>query len=318
VVVRIAVALGSGGARGYAHIGVINELEQRGYEIVSVAGSSMGALVGGAFAAGELAAYTDWVRGLSGRDVLRQLDPSLSSRGVIHAERVVNHVVELIGDRQIEDLHIRFTAVAVDLLAGREVWLDEGSLAGAIRASISIPGFITPAVVQGRLLVDGGVLDPVPVVATAAAGADMVVAVSLHGRGSGPGVPVADEGIAATVDRRACFTERPGTFAASARAAARAMIPRRPPQEPVPATGAAEGPAVPTVRMFETLSLSLEASQTALTRYCLAAYPPDVLISIPKNACRTMDFHRADEMIDLGRRLAEEALDGLGPPSPAG
>jgi NTE family protein len=179
---RIALALGSGGA----HIGVINELRERGHQIVSVAGSSMGAIVGGVFAAGQLDGFTDWVLGLSQGAVLRQVDPTLTRAGVIRAERVLARMVEFVGDRRIEDLPIRFTAVAVGLLAGREVWLDEGPLDRAIRASIGIPGVITPAAVNGRLLVDGGVLNPVPVAAIAACHADLVVAVSLQGPAQPP------------------------------------------------------------------------------------------------------------------------------------
>ena len=164
---RVALALGSGGARGYAHIGVINELERRGHQIVSVAGSSMGSVIGGMFAAGTLDEYTRWVLSLTQRGVLRELDPALSTAGVLSAERVLARMVEFTGDRRIEDLPIRFTAVAVDLLASREVWLDAGPLDRAIRASIGIPGVVTPVAVNGRLLVDGGVLNPVPVAATA-------------------------------------------------------------------------------------------------------------------------------------------------------
>lgn len=178
---RIALALGSGGARGYAHIGVIKELRERGHQIVSVAGSSMGALVGGVFAAGELDGFTGWVLGLSQGAVLRQVDPTLTRAGMIRAERVLARMAEFVGERKIEDLPIQFAAVAVDLLAGREAWLDHGPLDRAIRASISIPGVITPAAVNGRLLVDGGVLNPVPVAPVAACHADLVVAVSLQG-----------------------------------------------------------------------------------------------------------------------------------------
>ena len=179
---RVALALGSGGARGYAHIGVINELERRGHQIVSVAGSSMGSVIGGMFAAGTLDEYTRWVLSLTQRGVLRELDPALSTAGVLSAERVLARMVEFTGDRRIEDLPIRFTAVAVDLLASREVWLDAGPLDRAIRASIGIPGVVTPVAVNGRLLVDGGVLNPVPVAATATSQADLVVAVSLQGQ----------------------------------------------------------------------------------------------------------------------------------------
>ena len=311
---RIALALGSGGARGYAHIGVINELRERGHQIVSVAGSSMGAIVGGAFAAGQLDGFTDWVLGLSQGAVLRQVDPTLTRAGVIRAERVLARMAEFVGDRRIEDLPIRFTAVAVDLLAGREVWLDEGPLDRAIRASIGIPGVITPAAVNGRLLVDGGVLNPVPVAAIAACHADLVVAVSLQGSRSRH---------AAATPTRESADRRPATewwdhFRANAEevlssetiaAFAQRLRSRRPGATPSPQVGDADSEPLPSIGILEVLSLSLDASQSALTRYSLVAHAPDVLITVPKDACRTADFHKAAELIDLGRDLARQALD---------
>jgi NTE family protein len=217
-----------------------------------------------------------------------------------------------VGDRLIEDLPVRFTAVAVDLLAGREVWLDEGPLDRAVRASIGIPGVITPAVVNGRLLVDGGVLNPVPVAATATAHADVVVAVSLQGQrarnaGAMPTRETAERrpsvewwdrfrsnaaGVLAS-DTMASLTQRLGALVAGT--------------GQVGPNGDTDAP--PSISMFEALSLSLDASQSALTRYCLAAHAPDVLISVPKDACRTLDFHKATEMIEIGRKLADEAFD---------
>ena len=159
---RVALALGSGGARGYAHIGAIDVLTERGYEVVAVAGSSMGALVGGLHAAGKLAAYTDWVTTLNQRDVLRLLDVSLNGAGVMRLERVLARMTDYLDGVMIEDLPIPYTAVATDLGARREVWFTSGPLETAIRASIAIPAMITPIMVNGRLLVDGGVLNPVP------------------------------------------------------------------------------------------------------------------------------------------------------------
>lgn len=311
---RIALALGSGGARGYAHIGVINELQERGHEIVSVAGSSMGAVIGGSFAAGQLERYTEWVLGLSKRAVLQQVDPTLTSAGLVRAERVLVSMAELVGDRLIEELPIPFTAVAVDLLAGREVWLDKGPLDRAIRASIGIPGVITPAVVDGRIYVDGGVLNPVPVAPTASSDADVVVAVSMQGQRR----TLPHEAARGRSGRRALseWWERLGASAAElvgsdwtdvlasrggsaqGRPASRSSTDEAPPEE-----------AYPSVRMVEIMGLSLEATQAALTRYALAAHAPDLLITVPKDACRTLDFHRAAELIDLGRQLAREALD---------
>jgi len=311
---RIALALGSGGARGYAHIGVINELRERGHQIVSVAGSSMGAIVGGAFAAGQLDGFTDWVLGLSQGAVLRQVDPTLTRAGVIRAERVLARMAEFVGDRRIEDLPIRFTAVAVDMLAGREVWLDEGPLDRAIRASIGIPGVITPAAVNGRLLVDGGVLNPVPVAAIAACHADLVVAVSLHGQptrhaAASPARESADHRPAAEWwdHFRASAAEVLSSDTAAALAPRRTL--RRPGATPSQQAGDIDSGSLPSIGMLEVLSLSLDASQSALTRYSLAAHVADVLITVPKDACRTADFHKAAELIDLGRDLARQALD---------
>src|SRR5690606_885703 len=149
---RVALALGSGGARGYAHIGVIQVLEERGCQIVAIAGSSMGALVGGVHAAGKLPEYVDWARGLRQIDVVRLLDVSLSSPGAIRAEKILARVRESLGDTRIEDLSVPFTSVATDLLSGREVWFQRGPVDVAIRASIAIPGVVTPVVLNGRLL----------------------------------------------------------------------------------------------------------------------------------------------------------------------
>lgn len=308
---RVALALGSGGARGYAHIGVIQELRARGHEIVGVAGSSMGALVGGVFAAGQLEAYTEWVLGLSQRAILRQMDPALTAGGVIRADRVLSSMAELVGDRRIEDLPIRYTAVAVDLLAGREVWLDEGPLDRAIRASIGIPGVITPAVVNGRVLVDGGVLNPVPVAATASSPADLVVAVSLQGpRGrQGSAAPARESAerrpVAEWWDR---FRRNAAGMISSD--AVDALAQRVGALRPAAASPVEEvEESIPSLGMREVVSLSLDAAQSALTRYSLAAHAPDVLITVPKDACRTLDFHRAAELVDLGRDLARQALD---------
>src|SRR3954449_12390900 len=178
---RVALSLGSGGARGYAHIGVINELRDRGHEIVGIAGSSMGALVGGLQAAGKLDEYAVWASSLTQRAVLRLLDPSLTSAGVLRADKILDAVREILGDEVVEDLPIPFTAVATDLIAGKSVWLQRGPVDAAIRASIAIPGVIKPHVLDGRLLADGGILYPLPMAPLAAVNADLTIAVSLGG-----------------------------------------------------------------------------------------------------------------------------------------
>lgn len=182
---RVALALGSGGARGYAHIGAIRELESRGHEVVGVAGASMGAVVGSLLAAGELDRFEEWVRGLAQRDVLRLLDVSFAGGGAIRANKIMGVIGEMLDDVRIEDLAIPYTAVATDLRARREVWFTRGPADIAVRASFAIPSIVTPAIVGGRLMIDGGVTNPVPLEPLASVESDLVLAVSLTGRRAG-------------------------------------------------------------------------------------------------------------------------------------
>ncbi|HEX7769353.1 MAG TPA: patatin-like phospholipase family protein, partial [Dokdonella sp.] len=176
----LSLVLGSGGARGYAHIGVIEELESRGYAIRSLAGSSMGALVGGIYATGKLGLFRDWVQPLQRLDVLRLLDWTVFGGGFIKGDRIIGVLRDLIGDAHIEDLPIPYTAVAVDLDVQREVWFSRGPLFDAIRASIAIPTIFRPHRYQGRLLVDGGLLNPLPVSPTLRDLTDATIAVDVN------------------------------------------------------------------------------------------------------------------------------------------
>lgn len=323
---RVALALGSGGARGYAHIGAIEVLEERGVDIVAVAGSSMGAAVGALHAVGALDEYTAWARGLSQLDVVRLLDLSLSAPGAIRAEKVLARFRELVADTRIEDLPIPYTAVATDLVARKEVWFQRGPVDVAVRASIAIPGMITPVMLNGRLLADGGIMDPVPLGPTAAVHADAIIAVSLAGEhrepSAVPGAPAresAEERPAEEWGERF----RRGAAQLLDRDLVRALKGRfglgddEPDDDqaggwehgPDDAEGAAFGELPAGLGKWDVMNQSLEAMQSVLIRYRLAGFPPDVLVSVPRDACRTLDFHRADEMIELGRRLTEEALD---------
>jgi NTE family protein len=318
----VALALGSGGARGYAHIGAIQMLEERGYEIATIAGSSMGALVGGLRAADKLGEYTSWVRGLSQFDVLRLLDLSLSSPGAIRAERVFGRVRELLDGALIEDLPMPFTAVATDLAARKAVWFQRGPVHVAIRASIAIPGLFTPVMLNGRLLVDGGLMDPVPIAPTAAIGADVTVAVSLDGerRAAHEGTPTSETAEARPVEEWIDRFRRGASHLLESDMV-KAITSRfgRAPDEGVVDLDDGDDPfeALPAgLSRFDVVNQSFEAMQSVLARYRLAGYAPDVLITVPKDACRSLDFHRAAEMIELGRSLTESALDAadLAPP----
>ena len=317
---RVALALGSGGARGYAHIGVIHELRDRGYQIVGIAGSSMGALVGGLQAAGRLDEFADWARSLTQRAILRLLDPSISAAGVLRAEKILDAVRDILGASTIEQLSIPYTAVATDLLAGKSVWLQRGPVDEAIRASIAIPGVIAPHVVDGRLLADGGILDPLPMAPIAAVNADLTIAVSLSGSETvGDAEP---EPRPTTEWLNRMLTSTSALFdTAAARSlldspTARAVLNRfgvGDPESDIKAEAyeEPEEPDVPKLGGFEVMNRTIGIAQAALARHTLAAYPPDLLIEVPRSACRGLEFHRAAEVIDTGRTLAAHALDTL-------
>jgi NTE family protein len=302
---RVALALGSGGARGYAHIGVIDELRDRGYEIVGIAGSSMGALVGGLQAAGKLDEFADWAKSLTQRAVLRLLDPSISitAAGVLRAEKILDAVRDILGEVTIEELPIPYTAVSTDLLSGKSVWLQRGPVDAAIRASIAIPGVITPHVFDGRLLADGGILDPLPMAPIAAVNADLTIAVSLAGSEAGGRYEPTDTEPRATPEwlsrmwrSTTALFERTGG----------------PPEEDL-VDVSKEDPVeqVPRLGSFEVMNRTIDIAQAALARHTLAAYPPDVLVEVPRTACRSLEFYRAAEVIDIGRELAVTVLDEL-------
>jgi len=177
---KVALVLGAGGARGFAQIGVIEALEARGLDIVAVSGSSSGALVGGIYAAGKLAEFRERLVRLDRNQFLRLLDPGFRLAGLLRGERLVAAMREVVGNPRIEELPMLFTAIAVDLQRQRVVWLRSGPLWDALRASFAIPGLFTPHEVDGRLLVDGGLLAPLPITATRLAGAHRLVAVDMH------------------------------------------------------------------------------------------------------------------------------------------
>jgi len=329
---RVALALGSGGARGYAHVGVINELRDRGYEIVGIAGSSMGALVGGLQAAGKLDDFTDWAKSLTQRAVLRLLDPKITAAGVLRAEKILDAVRDILGEVTIEELPIPYTAVATDLISGKSVWLQRGPVDAAIRASIAIPGVIVPHVLDGRLLADGGILDPLPMAPIAAVNADLTIAVSLSGsEAGGRDEPTGTEPRATTEWLSRMWRSTATLFDTNAARAvldtpaARSMLTRFSPGSDNDAEAdevgrneelvdtASEAP-VPKLGSFEVMNRTIDIAQAALARHTLAAYPPDVLIEVPRSACRSLEFHRAAEVIEIGHELAAATLDVLDKP----
>lgn len=296
---RIALVLGAGGARGLAHIGVINVLREHGHEIVAVAGASIGALVGGIYAAGRLDEYTRWASALERSDVVRLLDFAFGHPGLFKGDRVIGVLRNLIGNYQIESLPIPFTAVATDVQRQREVWLQSGPLFDAIRASIAIPMVFTPYRVHGRELVDGGLLSPMPMAATRMTAADWVVAVDLNAH-----MHPAENG---RVKPIITTEEKPAANAASQHDSLRERI-----------GGFLDGfiekrskPAVSQPGIVDLMSQALDTMQARIARMQLALDPPDLLVRVPHDACAFYEFWRAKEMIAVGRAAAEHALAAL-------
>nr|WP_256837080.1 patatin-like phospholipase family protein [Pseudomonas oleovorans] len=326
---KVALVLGSGGARGYAHIGVIEELQARGYEIGCIAGCSMGAVVGGIFAAGKLREYREWTESLDYLDVLRLLDVSFRL-GAIRGERVFGRIQEIVGDVDIENLGIPFTAVATDLTNQQEIWFQEGCLHQAMRASAAIPSLFTPVIQGKRMLVDGGLLNPLPIVPVVSSHCDLIIAVNLNATNQNhyqlPVIerPAAlkgriDQLMTSLGSRLPSFrrkSEDETLLLAEEQSLADDVSPaaapsRKEDDEPAPksASGSRVAEFSGPASLLELVNQSFEVMQTSLAQYKIAGYPPDILINVPKRACRFFEFYKAPELIMLGRQIARDTLD---------
>ena len=281
----VALALGAGGAKGLAYIGAIEEIEAQGFRIVAIAGSSMGALIGGIHAMGKLDVYRDWVCALARLDVLRLLDWTFSGGGLIKGERIIGTLRGLIGDTLIEELPMAFTAVATDIDRGREVWLARGSLFDAIRASIAVPTVFRPHRLNGRRLVDGALLNPVPVTPLIGIDADYLLAVSVDGPAETIAAPAPAESVP---EDEGSYRHRISEFIAR-------LIPHGESQPHAPGT-------------LHTLNQAMDLMQANLSRLRLAAYEPDLLIELPRNIATVYEFYRARELIERGRAQARKAI----------
>ena len=281
---RLAIALGSGSARGWAHIGVLRALQQAGITPDIVCGTSMGAFVGAAYASGSLDSLEGWARGLTRRDVLGFFDVSLGAGGLIKGEKLLGYTSRLFLDETFADLDKPFACVATDLASGREVWLKEGRILDAVRASVALPGLLVPQLLDGCYLVDGGLVNPVPVSLCRALGADIVIAVDL-------GMD--------TIGLRSRLGD---------------------PSAPVPAWRQTmgrwlgregEGEKVVRPSLADVVSNSIAIMQGRIARSRLAGEPADVLIAPRLGQLGLLDFHRADEAIAAGRKATEHMLPML-------
>ena len=325
---RLSLVLGSGGARGWAHIGVIEEVERRGHTIVSIAGASMGALVGGVYGTGKLPEVAQWAASLTRTDVVRLVDPALGSAGIVRGQKVLKKIEEIAGSARIEELSIPFTAVATDLLSQREIWFQSGPLYPAIRASISIPTIFTPVLMGDRLLADGGLVNPVPVEPTLAQVSDATIAVNLYGH---PDAHPRDR------LRKAIEAERQGSaLAKSINKGVTALTdnelfhkitryfeePQKEECGQITEPGNPEagndpqenwGPEkLPSgISTWQVADMSMTTMQELVYRYRAASNPVSATIEIPIDKVGTLEFYRAQEMMDYGRELAAGVLDEL-------
>jgi NTE family protein len=283
----ISLVLGSGGARGYAHIGVIEALLENNYEIKSISGSSMGALIGALYACGKLEVFKAWVLGLDLIDVAKLVDFSFTGTGIIQGDKVLYAIENMIGNIMIEDLPIPFTAVATDLMKQKEVWIQKGRLIDAIRASIAIPTVFTPKKIAERYLIDGGVLNPLPIAPTVADDTDSTIAVNLCAgvlRDYKVDIPKRER------DKENAVQE---IFFEMAQKAEQLFSREK-------------KSAYNEMGMFDIMGRTIDIMQNAVLDCKMAGYSPDIIIGIPNDACGFYEFNRAYEMIELGRMITKE------------
>jgi len=277
---KISLVLGSGGARGIVHIGIIQWLEEHNYEIKSISGCSMGALVGGFYAAGRLQAYAKWLEDLAILDMFKLLDFK-GRGGLISGEKLMGQLQKILGEHNIEDLHIQYTAVATDIDAQKEVWINKGPLLDAIRASISLPLFFTPYHYKNKRLVDGGVLNPVPIAPTFHDTTDLTISVNL---GADP------------------IEHNPLKYPKETKSLSKTF------QEYLNTISFAD--SLTKNGMYVIANNSFDTMQSSIAKMKLAAYPSDIEIDIPVNLCGTFEFQKAKQLIEYGYNLCNsiEAL----------
>ncbi|MEZ9443703.1 patatin-like phospholipase family protein [Vibrio sp. 10N.222.54.F12] len=282
----ISLVLGSGGARGLVHVGIIRWLIEHGYQIKSISGCSIGALIGGVYAAGKLDEFEEWVTSIDQSDMAMMLDFSWQSSGIFKGDKIIDTLRGLIGEISIEDLPIPYTAVAANVADEKEVWLQSGSLFDAIRASISLPLFFTPHVINGEALIDGGVLNPVPIAPTFGDKTDFTLAVNLGGE---PEI-VQQEVIPVSLPtKESNLHEKVVHFIDNLGSSVKSKMSFN-------------------FAAYDIANQAFDAMQSTIARQKLAAYPADITLEIPRNACGTLEFDRSQEMIDRGYHLAQAKL----------
>ncbi len=292
----VALVLTSGSARGMAHIGAIEELVARGYQIKVVSGSSMGAVVGGLYAADKLDMYRDWMISLSRMDVFNLFDFAFSSSGLLKGERVFEEMARILGDAQIEDLSIPYTAVVTDILAKKEVWMQQGSLFKAIRASVAVPTIVTPVYTDTQILVDGGVLNPMPIEPVLLHEYDLLIVVNTNAEipYHNKYLPTKQEVTDAEVyeGRVAQFRKKWSKYL----------------------TSSAETEQTQKIAKLGYMSLlnkAVDLMENRIIDLSIEKHQPDMVINVSREVCSMFEFHKAKEVIEAGRSAAKETLDNF-------
>lgn len=289
----VSLVLGSGGARGYAHIGVIEELLKKDYKIKSISGASMGALVGGLYACGKLDEFKEWVLTISALDMIKYVDLSFAKTGLIQGDKVFAKIEEFIGDVRIEDLPIPYTAVATDIVKQKEVWLQEGRLIDAVRASMAIPTLFTPMQLDGRLLVDGGVLNPIPVAPTVLDKTDLTIAVGLYSK--------------ETKEYKVEIPQNEKEKSLNIRDNFANLLQKANDLISTKSDNKADD-EIQDINARHILANTIDTMQSTINSYKLAGNPPDIEINILKSSCQFYEFNRAYELIEIGRLTAKDIL----------
>ena len=297
----IGIALGGGAARGFAHVGVLRTLIANGIEPDVIVGTSIGAVVGGCHAAGQLDAFEDWGRALTKRGVLSYLDISLGGSGLISGDRLAVRLEAAVGERRIEELPGHFAAIATELVTGHEIWLTHGRLVEALRASYALPGIFTPVHLGGRWLVDGALVNPVPVSAARAIGARLVIAVNVNSDLLGHGSTIASHG-----SNEADELARQAARELRQRSGLRDIFN---PERLIKRHFLGGRPSRPNISNVMVDAFNI--MQDRVTRSRLAGDPPDVLIAPRLGSVGLFDFHRAKEAIAFGAQAAERAIDDI-------
>lgn len=283
---NVALVLSGGGARGIAHIGVIEELEKQGYEIKSISGTSMGALVGGVYAAGKMQEYKGWMYTLDKLDVFNLVDFTFSKQGLVKGDRVLNKMKEFIPDINIENLKINYAATATDISRKEEVIFTKGSLYKAIRASISIPTVFTPVKTENALLVDGGVINNIPINHVKRTKDDILIAVHVNAD-----IPVykPDFPNDEKDKTQSLYLKRIKEF--------QGKLYKNLPKGKVHEMG-----------YFDLINKTINLLTCQISKMTIEKYPPDILINISHNSCSTFDFYKAEELVEIGRHAAVNSL----------